>query len=935
MPPILEGCPPETFANVAGREVRGREKECRALERLVQSARSGSSGVLVIRGAAGMGKTALLEHAVRSSAGLRCLPVGGVESEMELPFAALHQLCSPLLPGLARLPGPQRAALETVFGLADAGPPERFLVGLALLSLLSDAASNQPLLCAVDDFQWLDQASAQALSFVARRLEADPVAMVFTTRVAGEPDDLARLPELVLEGLAAPDATQLLLSAVQGRLDDRVVTRAVAEAHGNPLALLELARGSSPGDIAGGFGVTGAPLSGQIEQSFQRRAGSLPPETQTLLLLAASDPVGDAGLLWRAAAALGVQEDAALPAEDEGLVEFEGVVRFRHPLVRSAVYKSASAQQRRQVHAALAEATDAEADPDRRAWHSAQATIGTNETVARELERSADRAQARGGLAATAAFLERAVVLTPDRALKTERALAAAEAKCEAGAPGSALELLALIDESEADELTVARVERLRGRVAHLKGRPNEGAQLLLSAAKRLEPLDPALARKTLLAALDEAIVSGARSGLLEVASEMPRLSQSNEPQPLELLLAGWSQLITDGFPAGYDLLKQAMHGLQEKPVSHVGDLRVLFFAIQVARGCWDDEQWFQLSSVYVRQARESGALSELPRALSVRVDFMEQAGELAAAAAMLEEANAIADAIGAAPRFGSAYGAAMGADEDAAVAQIEAAYEEASRAGDGDRVLTTQRALAVLYNGLGRYQEALAAAQRFCAVHPRGGTGRILMEMVEAAARSGEADVAVDAFERLRQRTQNGGTDWALGAEACAHAIISEPQAAQALYDEASARLGRCRMKMYLARSELLYGEWLRREHRSVEARQRLRDALEMFNAMGARPFAKRAQAELLATGGRAPKTKHQPSSGLTAQEARVAALASEGLTNQQVAAKLFLSANTVDYHLRKVFQKLNINNRNQLHRALAGQAAGTPGPAAALMYA
>jgi DNA-binding CsgD family transcriptional regulator len=925
----------EVSTSVADSALRGRERECRDLERLLQSARAGMSGVLVVRGAPGIGKSALLDQLVRLSAGFRCLRVAGVESEMELPFAGLHQLCLPLVPGLARLPAPQRAALETVFGLAEAGARDRFLVGLALLSLLSDAASNQPLLCAVDDFQWLDLASAHALSFVARRLEADPVAMVFTSRVTGEPDDLARLPELVLEGLGASDATELLLSAVQGRLDDKMVTRAVAEAQGNPLALLELARRSSPREVAGGFGVTGAPVSGQIEQSFQRRAASLPADTRTLLLLAATDPVGDPALLWRAAAVVGIQKDAALPAEDEGLVEFDRVVRFRHPLVRSAVYKSASAQERRQAHAALAEATYPATDPDRRAWHIGQATVGADEAVARELERSANRAEARGGIAATAAFLERAVVITADPALKAKRALAAAEAKYEAGAHGSAMELLAFIDAGNADEVTLARVDRLRGRVAHLKGRPYEGAQLLLSAAKRLEPLDPGMARNTMLEALDGAIVANDRSGLLEVAAALPPVTGPDEPQPLQLLLAGWSQLITEGFPSGYQLLKRAMRGLRERPISSVVDLRLLFFAIAVAQTCWDDEHWYALSSLHVRHARELGALSELPRALSERARLMEQAGEFAASLAMFDEANSIAEAIGASPRFHSSYGAAMVAGEDAAVAQIEAESAAASLADDEETLLTTQISLAVLYNGLGRYQEALAVAQRYCGLHPRGGTGRILMEMVEAAARCGEYDMAVDAFQRLRQRTQNGGTDWALGAEAYAHAIIGEGRAAQALYEEASARLNRCRMKMYLARNELVYGEWLRREHRPVEARQRLRDALEMFNAMGARPFAKRAQAELLATGGRAPKARHQLSSELTAQEARVAALASEGLTNQQVAAKLFLSANTVDYHLRKVFQKLNINNRNQLHRALAGPVAGAPGPAPALMYA
>ena len=489
---------------------------------------------------------------------------------------------------------------------------------------------------------------------------------------------------------------------------------------------------------------------------------------------------------------------------------------------------------------------------------------------------------------------------------------------------------MAFVEAAQADELSLARVERLRGRVAHLKGRGNESARLLLSAARHLEVLDPALAQETFLAALHAAIITGARDGLLAVASALPPAPLTREPRPVELLLSGWSRLITQGFPAGYDDLKRAMSALHAEPESGGDDLRVLFFAIQVARACWDDEHWYLLSSRYVRQARDCGALTELPRALSVHGEFLEQSGELAAAAAVFEEANAIAAATGAAPTWGSPYGMAVADEEDIAIERIEAAYREASRTGDGDRMLTTQRALAVLYNGLGRYREAMAAAQRFCDQHPRGGTGKVLMELVEASSRSGEFDVAAEAFQRLRQRTQNGGTDWALGVEASAKALLSNGQAAEDLYGEAVGRLGRCRMRMYLARTALLYGEWLRREHRPVEAREQLRTAYGMFDTMGARAFAKRAQTELSATGGRAPKSKRRLSDELTSQEARVAGLASEGLTNQQVAAQLFLSPNTVDYHLRKVFQKLNINTRGQLHRVLSDHL-GRAGSAAA----
>lgn len=895
----------------------GRRKECLTLAELVEAARSGSSGVLVLRGAAGVGKSALLAYALESASEFRFASAAGVESEMELAFAGLHQLCAPLLDGLHRLPVPQRAALETAFGLSEGPQPDGFLVGLAVLSLLSDAAREAPLLCVIDDAQWLDRASAQALALATRRLEADPVAVLFALREPSERDELVRLPELRLGGLSDAEARELLATVVTGRLDAKVAARIVAEAEGNPLALLELPRFSRPADLAGGFALASAPLSSRLEESFRRRADQLPPDTQRLLLLAAAEPIGDPAVLWRAAALLGIGPEAAAPAEDEGLFDAGTLVRFRHPLVRSAVYRESTATQRRQVHAALAEATDPELDPDRRAWHRAQAAREPDETVAAELDRSASRAQARGGPAAAAAFLERSAALSLEPTRKIERALRAAEAKYEAGAPDSALELLAIVEAGPPDELQCVRADWLRGRVARLNGRGNESAHLLLSAARRLATLDPDLARDAFLEALGAAIFAGNREGLLEVADALPLVTPSQEPRPVELLFSGWRRLITEGFPAGYEVLKQAMRALQTEPLSGKNVFLMLHFANQVARSCWDDENWDVLSSRYIQGAREATALTELPRALSDHGEFLERTGELAAATAMFEEANAIAEATGGVPRWDSPSCIAM-AEEEVAIRKIDAAHREAVRAGDSDRIQSTERAAAVLYNGLGRYREALESAQRYCDRHPRGGTGQILMELVEAASRCDELELAAEALTRLRVRTQNGGTDWAFGVQACWSALLSQGQAADELYLEAIERLQRCRMKLSLARARLLYGEWLRRERRSKDAREQLRSAYEMFETMGAQSFARRARVELLANGGRPPRTRHRSTVELTSQEGLVARLASERLSNQEIAAQLFLSPYTVDYHLRKVFRKLDINGRGELSRSL-----------------
>ena len=487
-----------------------RTSEREVLDRLLAQGREGQSAVLVIRGEAGIGKTALLRYAARQAAGFRVAKVAGVEAEMELPFAGIHQLCAPLLDQLDALPQPQRDALCVALGLASGDVPDRFLVGLAVLGLLSAAAEERPLLCLVEDAHWLDDASGLILGFIARRLLAESVAIVVAVREPSARDDFDGLPELLLRGLAEEDARTLLMRAVPGRLDDRVRDRIIAETRGNPLALLDLPGSLSAAELAGGFEpLAGTDLPRHLEDHYRQRVGELPESTQRLLLLAAAEPMGDATLVWRAADGLGIESSSLAPAEDAQLVEVGARVRFRHPLVRSAVYRAATLSERRAAHRALAEVTDADTDPDRRAWHRAHAAVGVDEEVAAELERSADRAQARGGAAAAAAFLAHATELTPDPAERGRRALAAAQAKFDAAASDAALELLATAELAPLDELQRARSERLRAEIAFTRTRGNEAPALLLDAARRLEPLDAALARETHLEAMAAAMFAG------------------------------------------------------------------------------------------------------------------------------------------------------------------------------------------------------------------------------------------------------------------------------------------------------------------------------------------------------------------------------------------------------------------------------------------
>ena len=899
----------------------GRVDECAMLDALIAGVRENESRSLVLRGEAGIGKTALLEHLVESASDLTVVQAVGVESEMELAYAGLQQLCAPLLDRLERLPAPQRQALEIVFGLSAGAVPDRFVVGLGVLSLFSDVVEERPLLCVVDDAQWLDRASALALAFVARRLLAEPVGIVFAAREGGE--ELRNVSELEVHGLHNGDARALFGSAVRFLLDPGVCDRIVAETRGNPLALLELPRGLTAAQLAGGFGLVGAQgLSGRIEESFMRRLEGLSEDARRLLLLAAADSVGDPLLLLRASEQLGVAV-SAVDAETDGLVAIGARVAFRHPLVRSAVYRSASAQERRTVHLALAEATDREIDPDRRAWHLAAAAAGPDEQVALELERSAGRAQARGGLAAAAAFLERAVALTEDPARRAGRALAAAQASFQAGAFDVAPGLLAAAEAGPLDEFQRVRIDLVRAQLVLASGRRTEATRLLLAAARRLEALDISLARETYVDAFFAALV-GARLndsvGVPEVAQAARRVARRSEDEPTTAggLLDGLVAL-ADDYDAAVPLCREALQKISAETISPNERLR-WFQGGTVALEVWDDESAYVLSRHHVQIARETGTLNELAPALNMHTPMLVFSGELSAAASAVAETQSIEEMteIRNAP-YGALVLEAWRGHPRETRALIEKTVREAGSRGEGIGVATSEYARAVLCNGLGQYEEALVAACSATEYQEVVAENWGLSELIEPATRTGRTELATDAMNRLARKARAAGTGWALGIEARSRALLSEGDRAEGLFRDAIGHLGRTRVRAELARTHLLYGEWLRRESRRVDARAQLRAALDQFTSFGMEAFAERARRELVATGEKARRRTVETRDDLTAQERQIAQLACDGLSNPEIGARLFLSPRTVEWHLRKVFGKLGIRSRHQLANALA----------------
>jgi DNA-binding CsgD family transcriptional regulator len=907
------------------RGFRDRFSEREMLEGMLHDASHGHSAVLVIRGEAGVGKSALLRDVAEHANGFRIAHVAGVESEMELPFAGLHQLCAPMLSLLDALPPPQQHALRVALGLASGDAPDRFLVALGALSLLSEVAEKQPLLCFVDDAQWLDGASRQVLGFVARRLLAESVALIFAVREPSADSELVGLPELALGGLDEKDARSLLSTVIPGRLDERVRDRIIAETRGNPLALLELPRGLSAAQLAGGFGLPELlPLSGRIEESFRRRLEELPPQTRLLLLMAAAEPVGDPALMWRAAALLGVAGTALEPAARMGLLDVGAQVRFRHPLVRSAIYRSATDAERRRVHGALADATDAALEPDRRAWHRAQATAGPDEDVAAELEQSAGRAQARGGLAAAAAFLGRAADLTIDPAHRTERMLRAAQVSLQSGSFDAALRLLAAAQAGPLDPLGRARVDLLHAEIAFAQNRGREAPVLLLRAARTLEPLDPQLARDTYLDAWSAALFAGrlaSAGSLLEVSravSSAPR--PADPPRPSDLLLDGFALVFTQGRAAATPVLQRAAAAFAGPDIAVEEVLRWGWLATAAAVFVWDFDTCLAVATREVQLAREAGALEVLAVGANVLGQAVALSGDFGGAAQLIAEAHSVTEATGTqvAPYAALVLAGLRGEEADGSNV-IDTTIEEATPGGQGTAVQYAHWANAVLMNGLGRYEDALAAATEASDDTPELFVAAwSLGELVEAACRAQDGPAAARALARLDEETHHSDSDWARGIAARSRALLTDGDDAEALYREAIARFERTRLRPELARSRLLYGEWLRRANRRVDARQQLRHAYDAFVAMGAAAFGERARRELLATGERVRKRTVETLDELTAQEAQIARLAADGHTNPQIGAQLFLSPRTVEWHLRKVFAKLGISSRAQLRAAL-----------------
>jgi DNA-binding CsgD family transcriptional regulator len=895
------------------------------LDDLVESVRAGESRTLVLVGDAGIGKSALLEYTGERANGFSILRATGVESELDLVFSGLHQLCLPLLHTLDRLPEPQRDALSTAFGMSAGSPPAAFLVGLAVHSLVTNAARERPLLALIDDAQWLDSVSSQVLKFVARRLGAEPVGMIFTCR-ADEPTGFPRgLTELPILALRDADAGAVLANAHPWPMDEEVRNRIIRESHGNPLALNELAARTAS-QMAGGFTVPSAvPLVTRLEEGFMTRIDSLPADARTLVLLAALESTGDASVVWRAAAELMVDAQVGRHIDLSDLVTFGSHVRFHHPLVRSAACRKVDIDERREAHRALATVIDAEADPDRRAWHRAQAADGPDETVAAELEYSAQRAFQRGGQAAGAAFLEAAAKLTPNLALRGVRALAAAQAKNLAGASEDAQSLVELADSLPLNDFNRAQADQLRGQVAFFSGRGKESTHLLLDAARRIGVENLNRSREVYLDAVSAGLWVGRfadKTPIAAIAREA-KTAPAGCGRPIDLLLDGFATLIADGLTVGTPIVKLAIKAFRDIPAPDTEAQRWTWLAIHAARDVWDHESADLISAIHVQRARQSGSLNSLPNALISRAGIHLYQGEFDRAEMVIDEISAVSAATGQSVPPYSAIGlAACRGDERAFTSLAPSALESATKRGDGLGFALIKYSGAVLYNSTGEYRKALLEAEAGAAYpHDLCYSNWALRELIEAASRTGELPRARTAFERLSESTRASGTAWALGVQARSHALISDDRAAEDSYREAIEHFAQTPLLFELARAHLIFGEWLRRAGRRVDARIQLRTAHDMFTSFGARAFAERTRRELAATGETVRKRSEPGHDELTAQEAQIARMAAAGQTNPEIGAELFISSRTVEWHLAKVYLKLGIGSRRELAQALGSR--------------
>ncbi|MEK6438636.1 helix-turn-helix transcriptional regulator [Pseudonocardia sp. T1-2H] len=909
-----------------------RRVEKHALEEVLERVRAGMCGALALRGEPGIGKSALLDYAVARAADLQVVRMVAVESENGLGFAAVHQLLLPFLHSADRLPEPQRRALGVAFGLESGPPADPFLVSLAVLTLLSDAAGGRPVLCVIDDAQWLDDESADVLGFVARRLLADPVGMLFAIRETAEPDPrLQALPGLRLAGLPEPDAYELLATAVDRPIDAVVAERIVAGTGGNPLAIVEGAADLTTEQLRGQVPLPEPlPVGHQLEDLFVRRVRDLPTNTQTLLLLAAAEQPGRGDRLWQAAAALGIPESAVVAAEAAGMVGFWPEVRFAHPLVRSAVYHAAAPDEQRAAHRALAAACDPQLDAVPWAWHLAAATAAPDEGVAARLEAAADQGRSRGGYAAAAALLERTALLTPDEERRAERRLSAAQAHLLAGAVNRAEALLAEAATGLRDPLSTAQATLLEGRIRFHRGQVAEATSALVCAARRLRPLDPRAARDALLSALEAAVFAGSAPSaplLHEIAWTARNLPPTGDSpdSAADLLLEGCTARVTGDYAAAVPVLRRTVQAFLAEKVDPDVTLQKLELAAVSAADLLDDASTEQLTADWIDRARESGALARLAGALAFRSAYVDgPAGRLAAARAAESEAHELAEVTGnpgVVPPTGAHTLLTLGLSGREAEARATAAAvaREAPGRGAAGEMAMAAYFLGVLEISLGNYGLAVGCLHpAYTDDTPLVGT-QALPDLVEAAVRAGRRDLAELAIRRLADRASATGTPLALGLLARSRALLATPTDARQGYEDALHLLGRTRAAPQLARAHLVYGEWLRRQRRRREARDQLRVALDMFDGMGLPCFAERARVELRATGERTRKREVGTAEELTPQEAHIACLVSRGEGNREIAAQLFVSPSTVEYHLRKVFRKLGVTSRTQLaHRVI-----------------
>ena len=929
-------------ARVKGADVMlvGRSAEREALRGLLARAAEGFSGAVVLRGEPGAGKTALLEDVVAAAAaaGLQTARLTGVEPETQLGYAGLHRLLLPFASRLDRLPAPQRDALRSTFGIMAGPPVDRFLVALGALTLLADVASAAPLLCVVDDVQWLDPESAVVLGFVARRLYAERVVLVFAVREpAGELSVLAGLPELAVGRLADRAAMELLASLTPGRLSPAAGDRIVAETGGNPLALVEVASELSPAQLAGAVALPEPlPIGGSLEQVYRRRLARLPPETRLLLAVAAAEPAGSQALLWRAAGQLGIDPDAAAAADLAGLAEFGPQVVFRHPLVRSAAYYAIPPPQRRRIHQGLAAASDAER-PDRVAWHLGMAAAGPDEAVAARLEQAAGRARDRGGYAATVTFLSRAAELSAGESPRARRLLAAAEAALIAGEPRRAEALLEEATPLLGDPSARTQASRLHGTIRLVLGHADEAATILLQAARALAPADVRAARAALLGAFEAALYAGwsaSRAVLAEIAAAVRALPAPSGPQAsvADLMLDGFAAQVGAGYPAAVPLLRRAVAMLHSDELSPQEGLRWLGLGYYAATDLLDEEAQHALVSRWVRLARDQGALTALPVALNSEGSFEVKVGRFQAARACFAERSEISAATGNPGVIGEIASAAMyelawrGQEKDVRRIAAAVAPETVGAGHSVEKIIFARFCLAVLELGLGNYQAALNCALVVYDDDAPLYGAVVLPDLVEAATRCDAVGPAKAALGRLAERAVASGTPLALGLLARSRALLADDTGAEPRYQEAIGYLKTCRTAPQLARAHLVYGEWLRRQRRRRDAREQLRTAHDMFESMGAEAFAGRAQIELLATGERARQRTAHTEYELTPQERQIARLVSEGGSNRDIAAQLFLSPSTVEYHLRKVFRKVGVTSRTQLARTIAADSPQPP---------